>query len=108
MVVIDQVFVAERETQDALADESAHGVLEELLSAGVTKAIRETSDQIDGPIGRPQKQRVSVRGDGAAVKVNYRAAASDGCKQIVVCATVCRHGGFTPPRLKSFSQNNFC
>ena len=102
LVVVDEVFIAERKTEDPLANERRHGVLDEFLPACITKAGGEPLDETNGPIGGAEQQRAGLAGDVTTVEIGDDAAALHGCKHIAACATLCRHRGASPSRLKSF------
>ena len=52
-IVVVEVLVAERNAEHALADQSAHRVLDQLLAAVVAKAGRKSIHQTDRSVGRP-------------------------------------------------------
>jgi hypothetical protein len=54
LVVIDQVFVAQRERKDPLPDQRYHFVLDQLWRAAVRKTPSKPLDQPDRTIRRPQ------------------------------------------------------
>jgi hypothetical protein len=47
LVVIDDIFIAQRNAKDALADHCRHGVLDQLLRAAVAETPRKPIDQPD-------------------------------------------------------------
>jgi hypothetical protein len=80
LVVIDQVFVAQRQREDPLTDQGFDGVLDQLRRAAVGKTIGKPRDQPDRPVRRPQQQGSGIRGHLAAVKPRHHRAPFDACK----------------------------
>ena len=104
-VMINQVFVAEREPVDALADERRHLVLDQLSAASIAAAARKATDQINRPLRRTKQQGARIRGDLAAVKSGHHRTPFNGCKSKRIRDTLCLHRGTSPDQLKSlFTQ----
>ena len=78
LVVVDQVLVAERDAEHALADQRRDLVLDPLRHARVAEAGGEAPDQADRPVGGAEQQRAGVRGDRAAVE----GATTGGLRQV--------------------------
>jgi hypothetical protein len=91
LVVIDQIFVAQRYPEHALSDQRHHFVLDQLRRAAVRKTPGKPLDQLDRPIRRPQQQSTRIRGDPTAVKPRHYRAPFDGCKSKQIRATLCLH-----------------
>jgi hypothetical protein len=91
LVVIDQIFIAQRQREDPLPDQRHHFVLDQLRRAAVRKTSGKPLDQPDRPIRRPQQQRTRIRGDLAAVKPGHHRAPLDACKTEQIRATLCLH-----------------
>jgi hypothetical protein len=91
LVVIDQVFVAQRQRKDSLPDQGSDGVLDQLRRAAVDETLGKPIDQPDRPVRRPQQQGSRIRGDLAAVKPRHHRAALDACKSEQIRATFCLH-----------------
>ena len=91
LVVIHQVFVAERQRKDPLPDQSSDSVLDQLRRAAVSETLGKSIDQPDRPVRRPQQQGAGIRGDLAAVKPGHHRTPLDACKTEQVRATVCLH-----------------
>jgi hypothetical protein len=106
-VVINEVLVAEREAEHALADQRADRVLDQLLRTMIAEAGGEPADQPNGPVGLRQQQRTGVRRDPTAAEVGHHLAALDPSEIERILDTLCRHRGSPPLSRKSFSQNNF-
>ena len=51
LVVVDQVLIAKRDAEDALADQGRKGVLDLVRITSILEAGREALDQADGAIG---------------------------------------------------------
>ena len=78
LVVVDQVLIAQRQSEHALADQRLDLVLDQLLAARVAEAGREAIDETDRPIGRAKQQRAGVRSDASAVESRHHRTAFDG------------------------------
>jgi len=116
LVVVNQILVAERDPEDALADQRGDRVLDPLRVAGIGEAGGEAPDQADRPIGGAEQQRAGIGGGPRhrlgraarpAVKAGDHRAARDGCKLEQRRATLCRHRGPPLRRRKALSQKNF-
>jgi len=107
LVMVVEVFVAERNGEDALPDERAHAVLDQIRRPTVSKAGGKALDEADSPIRRPQKQAARVRRDRPAVEIGRHVPPFNAPKQIAIRATVREHQGAPPSPRKSLSQNNF-
>ena len=68
LIVIDQVFVAERDAEQPLRHHGLDCVLDLDLGTPVGKAGSEPGHQAKRTIGRAEQQRTGVRGDRAAIK----------------------------------------
>ena len=68
LIVVDQILVAQRQAEHALADQGGEAVLDLVRRAVIGEAGGEPPDQADRPVGGAQQQRPGVRGDGAAVE----------------------------------------
>jgi hypothetical protein len=91
LVVIHQVFVAQRQRKDPLPDQGSDGVLDQLRRAAVGKTRGKPIDQPDCPVRRPQQQGSGIRGHLAAVKSRNHRAPFDACKSKQIRATLCLH-----------------
>jgi hypothetical protein len=107
LVVVDQILVAERDAEDALADQRGDRVLDPLRVAGIAEAGGEAPDQADRPIGGAEQQRAGIGGDRPAVEAGDHRAARDRCKLEQRRATLRRHRGPPLRRRKALSQKNF-
>ena len=93
LVMVVEVFVAEREADNPLH----HQRLDRMLGVGgmavVAEAGRQATSQAKHPVRRSQQQGASVTGDGATIKgCNDRTPVST-CKLKSFQATLCRHRG---------------
>ena len=93
LVVIDQVFVTQRNPKHPLSDQRHHFVLNQLSCPAVRKTISKPLNQADRPVRRSQQQRTRVRGHPAAVKPGHHGTPFDGCKTKQIRATLCLHRG---------------
>lgn len=107
LVVIDQVFVAERDAQHPLAQQGRNVVHNSVAGTAIRKAQGEPFDQPDRPIRRPEQQRAGVRGDRPAIDSGHDPPPIDGCKTHRPRATLRRHRGALLRRFKPLSQKHF-
>jgi hypothetical protein len=91
LVVIDQIFVAQRYPEHALSDQRRHFVLDQFGRAAVGKTPSKPLDQPERPIRRPQQQGTRIRGHLAAVEPCHHRAPFDACKPKQIRATLCLH-----------------
>jgi hypothetical protein len=91
LVVIDQIFIAQRNPEDALPDQGSDSVLDELGRAAVGKTTGKPLDQANRPVRWPQQQGTCIRGHPAAVEPRHHRASRDGCKTKQIRATLCLH-----------------
>jgi hypothetical protein len=91
LVVIDQIFIAQRQRKDPLPDQGSDGVLDQLRRAAVGETLGEPIDQPDRPVRRPQQQGSGIRCHLAAVKPRHHRAPFDACKPKQIRATLCLH-----------------
>ena len=93
LVMVDEVLIAERDPEDALADEGRQLMLDQVGVAGILKAGGEALDQAEGAICRPEQQRPGIGGDRPACERGHHRAPLDRCKQERIRVTLCRHRG---------------
>jgi hypothetical protein len=91
LVMIHQVFVAQRQRKDPLPDQSSDRVLDQLRRAAVDETLGKPIDQPDRPIRCPSQQGSGIRGDLAAVKPGHHRTPVDACKTEQIRATLCLH-----------------
>jgi len=91
LIVIDDIFIAQRNAKDALADHCRHRVLNQLLRPAVAETLRKPIDQPDRLVRCPQQQPAGIRGDLAAVKSSHYRAPLDACKSKQIRVTLCLH-----------------
>ena len=99
LVVVDQVFVAERDAEDALCHHRRNTVLDLRLDPAIGEAAGKPLDQPDRPIGRAEQQCPGIRGDLATVKRGDHLTALDHFITEQIAATLCRHRGAPLHRL---------
>jgi len=82
-------------------------VFNQIGAAIVAKTVCKPIHQIDGSIGRAQKQRSRIRRHQSGIERGFHSPTFDASKIKSFRATLCRHRG--APRIigKSFSHNNF-
>ena len=93
LIVVDQVFIAERQSEHPLADQGLDLVLDQLWPTRVAEAGGEPIDDTDRSVGRAKQQRPGVRGDASAVESRHHRAAFNGYKFEQVRDTVRLHRG---------------
>jgi hypothetical protein len=91
LVVIDEVFITQRQRKNPLPDQRPDGVLDQLRRAAVSETLGKPIDQPDRLIRRPQQQGSAIRGHLAAIKPRYDRTALDACKSKQIRATLCLH-----------------
>jgi hypothetical protein len=69
LVMIDQIFIAQRNPKHALSDQRPDLMLDQIRRAAVGEAVRKPIDEPDRPVRRPQQQGSAIRGHPAAVKI---------------------------------------
>ena len=106
-VVVDQVLVAERDPEDALAQQIGHRVRDGVGDAKIAEARGQPLDEPDRPVGRPEQDRAAIRGDRAAVEGAHKFAPAGASEIQLILATLCRHRRAPPRQLKSLRHNNF-
>ncbi len=106
-VVVDQVLVAERDAEDALAQQIGHRMRTAAAKAQIGEATSQPPAEPDRPVGRGQQHHAAVRRDRAAVESAHKFAAAGASEIELGLATLCRHRGAPPAQTKSLSQKNF-
>jgi hypothetical protein len=107
LVVIDQVFVAQRQRKDPLPDQSSDSVLDQLRRAAVDETLGKPIDQPDRPVRRPQQQGSGIRSDLAALKPGHHHTPLDACKPKQIRATLCLHRVSPWPETNRWSNTIF-
>jgi hypothetical protein len=107
LVVIEQVFVAERYPHHPLADQHAQRMLDQRRRPTIAKTTGKPIDQPDRPIRARQQQRPAVRAHLTAVEPRHHLTTFHRFKTKQRRATLCRHRGSPLELSKLFVQNNF-
>jgi hypothetical protein len=107
LIVVDKVLVAQCDSDNPLADQRRHRVLNLSLRPAVAEAGGKALDEPDCPVRGSQQQRTSIRGHCPAVERRHHTAALDHSKRECLCATLCRHRGAPLRRRKSLLQKNY-
>jgi hypothetical protein len=76
MIVVIQVFVAERNPEDPLTDQRRDLVLDQFLAPVVVKARREPINEPDCAISRSQQKPSGVRRDAASATTSRPSTAA--------------------------------
>jgi len=107
LVVIDQVLVAQRQSEHAPADQRLHLMLDQLLAAHVAETGSKAINEPDRPVRRPQQQRAGVRSDASAVKSRHDRTTFHSYKSKQIRDTVCPHRGAPRIQLTCWRHNKF-
>ena len=78
LLVIVQIFVAQRQGRNALRNHFRHRMSNARGSPSVQKALRQARQQIHAPVGFPQQKTSCVRRHRAAVKLTGHLARKMG------------------------------
>ena len=106
LIVIDQILVAEREGEDALAQQVGDGVGDAVGQPQIAEAFGQPIGQPDRAVGGTEQQRTTVRRDGAAIESTHKFAPATASEVELFLATLCRHRGASPLQAKSLQHNN--
>ena len=98
-VVVVEVFISQRQTEDALAQQGLQPVFDKTRIAPIGEAGGEPPDQAQAVIELPEQQGPGVGGDRAAVERSRHLLALDRFKLEQLHATVCRHRGRASNRI---------
>ena len=98
LIVIDQVFIAQRQSKHPLADQRLDLVLDQPWAAKIAEAGGEAIDEADRPVGRAKQHRAGVRSDASPVESRHYGTSFDGFKSKQIRDTVCLHRG--APRIQ--------
>ena len=71
LVVIVQVFIAQRQAEDALPHQGLDLMLDIARVASIDEAVGKATHQPDAPVHLSQQQRACVRGDVPAVETGH-------------------------------------
>jgi hypothetical protein len=93
IVVVDQVLVAKRQTEDALPHQAPHPMGDEGRMAPIAKARGEPVNEPDGLIRRAEKQSPGRRSHAPAVERGHEFAAARPSERHPGRATLCGHRG---------------
>ena len=96
LIVIDQVLVAEREAEDALAQQIGDGVGDAVGEPQIAEALGQPIGQPDRAVGGTEQQRTAVRRDGAAIESTHKFAPAAASEVELFLDTLCRHRGASP------------
>jgi hypothetical protein len=107
LIVVVQILVTQRNAEDALANQRADLMLDQLRAAVVGEAGSKPIHQANRPVRRSQQQRTRVRRYPPPIERCHHGATRNRCKFKQRRVTLCRHRGTPPLQKKSFSQKNF-
>ena len=107
MVMIVEVFIAQRHAVEPLPDQRRHRVLDQIGPTTIAKAARKAIDKPHNTVRLSQQQRARIRRDRAAIKTGHNFVALHPRKIKLLCATLCRHRGVPETEAKLLLHNNF-
>jgi hypothetical protein len=107
LVVIVEVFITQRNPEHALPNQGRHRVFDQIGAATIAKAVCKPIHQINGSIGRAQKQRSRIRCHQSGIERRFHRAPLNHSKIKLFCATLRLHRGFLESLRKSLRHNNF-
>jgi hypothetical protein len=107
LIMIVDILVAERDADDALAQQARQLMDDGVRIAAILEALRQPRHQTDRLVGLTEQQRAGVRSDPAAVESAHNNAAFGGSEIERILATLCRHRGVPSSCVKSLLHNNF-
>ena len=81
IVMVDQILIAERDSEHPLADQGWNVVNHTLRRSAIAETGGEAPGQIDRLVRRPQQQGSGIRTDRTAVEIGDHVAAIKACKQ---------------------------
>ena len=93
LLVIVDVFVAQRQTVDPLREHLQNRVLDQLLIPPVQKTFRQSRQQIQALVGLPQQQCTAIGTDRAAVESGHDLPRTAGFKSEAGLDTLCHSEG---------------
>ena len=99
LIVVVQVFIAEREGEHALADQGLDRVLEQSWVAPVGETAGHPTDQPEAAIQPPQQQPSGIRCDDSAIEPGHNLVPFNRFKFEQCWATLCLHGFRNSQRL---------
>jgi hypothetical protein len=106
-IVVVQVFIAERQRQDPLADQRLHLMLDQSRMATIHEAAGKAADQSDRPVRQTQQQPAGIRSDRPTVKAGHNSELFYSSKIKPFRATLCLHRGTPLLRLSLCSRSIF-
>ena len=89
-IVVGDVLIAERESEQALGEQVLQRMLATARIAVIDEAGSQTLGQAAALVGGPQQQGTAIRGHATAVEAGLDFAAA--VLGEIDCATVCGHG----------------
>jgi hypothetical protein len=91
--MVDEVLIAERNAEHALADEGRKCVLDQVRITSILKTGGEALDQVDGTIGGSEQQGPGIGGDHSPCERGHHRASFDRCRDELFGPTLCGHRG---------------
>jgi hypothetical protein len=91
LVVIDQVLVAQRDTEYPLPDQARHRVFDQIRHPIIGETTGKTLNQSDLLVGGAEQHRARIGRHLAAVERGHHFVSFDGCKAEQIRATLCLH-----------------
>jgi hypothetical protein len=106
-IVVDEIFIAERKSAEALAQQVRERVHDGLRNTVVREASRQPLGELQLPVGTGEQRHTAIRRDRDAIEGAHKFASAGPSQIKLGLDTLCRHRGTSPSQIKSFSQNNF-
>ena len=93
LLVIVEIFIAQRQTVDPLRDHLQNGVFDQILIPVVEKTLRHARQQIQAFVGLAQQECSAVGTDRAAVEPGHDLPRTAGFKSEAGLGTLCHSEG---------------
>ena len=107
LIVIVEVLVAERQTEDALSDQRVNLMLNIAGIAPIDEAVGEATYQSEATVDLSQQQRTCIRSDTSAVEPGYHRTPLNRFKFEQLRRTFCLHRGVTSDRGETVAAQRF-
>ena len=99
MIVIAEIFVAQRESVDALRQQLFDRMLDQQRVAVIVEAGGRAPQQVEPSVGLPQQQRSAVRTHHPAVELRHHLTSFRACELEAGLVTLCHKKSRLPPAL---------
>jgi hypothetical protein len=106
-IMVDEIFISEREPEHPLPDECRNRMFDEILPAIVVEASGQPVNEADRFVRGTEQKCAGVGRHRPAIETTHNQTARDRCKVKRIRVTVCGHRGAPSNQIKSLLQNNF-